>query len=181
MFSNIFIIIWALLGLSVLSYNEHTVNEYSDIYPTSQLYYSCKLYLVKISCLTPNNYKPRGNIHVWFGIITSCHHWFRLWILACMAPNHYLKNADLLSLIPFGTKLSEIRIKIFNFSSTEFFINLIDLKILSINASWSTLVQVMVCCLVVPRHYLYRCWLLISHQGSHEECQNCCHGAAFGN
>ena len=55
-----------------------------------------------------------------------CHHWFRLWILACMAPNHYLKNGDLLSMRSFGTKLSEIRIKIriklftnLTFSSTK--------------------------------------------------------------
>ena len=94
------------------------MKEYSDWCPTSQQYYCCKFYLVEISCLTPTNYKPRGNI--WYDIITPCHHWFRLWILACMAPNHYLKNGDLLSMSSFGTKLSEIRIKI----RIKLFINL---------------------------------------------------------
>ena len=28
--------------------------------------------------------------------------------------------------------------------------------------SWSTLVQVMVCCLTAPSHYLNQCWLIIS-------------------
>ena len=28
--------------------------------------------------------------------------------------------------------------------------------------SWSTLVQVMACCLMAPRHYLNQCWLIIS-------------------
>ena len=94
MFTNIFIIIWASLVLNVLRYNGHKMKEYSALYPTSQKYY-CKLYLVEISCLTPNNYNPGGNI--WYGIVTLCHHWFRLRMFACMVPNHYLKNADLLS------------------------------------------------------------------------------------
>ena len=154
MLTNSFIIIWASLGLKM--------KEYSDWYPTSQQYYCCKLYLVEISCLTPTNYKPRGNI--WYGIITSCHHWFRLWILAFMAPNHYMKNGDLLSMRSFGTKFSKIRIKI----RINLFINLIYhqlnwyenfvgkmlticytsmcwamiMVMKSIDASWSTLVQV---------------------------------------
>ena len=108
MFTNIFIIIWASLVLNVLRYNGHTMKEYSDLYPTSQKYYCCKLYLVEISCLTPNNYNPGGNI--WYGIVTLCHHWFRLRIVTRMVPNSYLKNADLLSMKTPGIKFSEIRI-----------------------------------------------------------------------
>ena len=33
------------------------------------------------------------------------------------------------------------------------------------HGSWSTLVQVMVCCLTAPSHYLNQCWLIITHYG----------------
>ena len=89
-------------------------------------------------------------------------------------------NAALLSIEPLGTNLIEIRISIHIFSFTE---NVADENIVCemaailsrerwVNSlrpsdaiwrqwSWTTLAQVMACCLTAPSHYLNQCWLII--------------------
>ena len=76
-------------------------------------------------------------------------------------------SPDLLSIWSAKTKFSEIGIKIWK----HFFqVNAFENKINSLGPSdaiwhwrsWSTLVQVMACCLTAPSHYLNQCWLIIS-------------------
>ena len=53
------------------------------------------------------------------------HHWFRYWLVAWMAPSHYLNNAGILLSWPLGTNFSEISIKIQTFSFKMSFQNVV--------------------------------------------------------
>ena len=118
--------------------------------------------------------------------------WMRSTLVQIMAWNWIgiiSSNAALLSIGPLGTNFSEILVKIQNFSFTKMHLKISSAKWrpfcpkgdeltawnywLDVNSlwprdaiwrwrSWSTLFQVMACCLTAPSHYLNQCWLIIS-------------------
>ena len=113
-------------------------------------------------------------------------HWLRYWLVACLAPSHYLNQCWNIVNWTLRNKLQwspNQNSKIF--IQENAFVNVVwkmaailsrpqyVSRFMSLNSlgpsdaiwhwrSWSTLVQVMACCLTAPSHYLNQCWLIIT-------------------
>ena len=68
----------------------------------------------------------------------------------CLATSHYLSQCGFRSMLPYGITMSQL-VKSLQPSDAVWR-----------QRSWSTLAQVMACCLTAPSHYLNQCWLIIS-------------------
>ena len=96
-----------------------------------------------------------------------------LWFSNDLLPNKHQTiaetNASLLSVINFGMYQNKI---LLNYSRIPRpiwwpFNSLAPREAIWQHRTWSTLVQVMACCLTAPSHYLNQCWFIISEVQCH--------------
>ena len=92
---------------------------------------------------------------IWFVVILNVLAWIQTSDLPDKAViDMFPKHSNLITVIPVKVKLQ--------FTSTGSFNSLGPSEAIWWWRFWSTLVQVMACCLTAPSHYLNQCWLIIS-------------------
>ena len=81
--------------------------------------------------------------------LTILQHWFRQWLGAVQATSHCLNQWWLVTdaYMRHSASMSLIKLLRYNYDVWR-------------HRAWSTLVQVMACCLTAPNDYLNQCWLI---------------------